>query len=203
MTTPSNQPLSTKNVQQAVQFMLGLAQYMQNGMNGLENCPVAKYFPSFPLHSRKIDDENGFWNCGPMLISGSYPPKRPRWHLKDGELRPVKRKEYAELQELYTERKEVKRPVPTFDENDLVHRIFHRLFEARRKVHPPTRKTPDGKFEYITESRSTAAYYRFKIASTGRYEVCHWLGPRCSRTVEGRFASSEPMIPHITGFSIS
>ena len=199
MTIPSNQPLSAKSVQQAVQFMLGLAQYMQNGMNGLEDCPLAQYFPSFPLHERRIDDENGFWNSGPMLISGSYPGKRPRWHLKDGELRPVKRKEYAELKELYTQRKEVKRPVPTFDGNNL----FHRLFKALQKERPPTRKTPDGKFEYITESRSTAAYYRFKIAATGHYEVDHWQGPRCSRTVKGRFASSEPMIPHITGFTMS
>jgi hypothetical protein len=199
MTTPSNQPLSAKRVQQAVQFMLGLAQYMQNGMNGLEDCPLAKYFPSFPLHSRRFDNENGYWDSLPMLISGSYPGKRPRWHLKDGELRPVKRKEYAELQELYTQRKEVKRPVPTFDENDLV----HKMFEAGRKECPPTRKTPDGKFEYITESRFMAAYYDFKIGSTGRYEVGHWLGPLCARRVEGHFASSGPMIPHITSFAIS
>ena len=89
-----NYKAHTSEYELPVKFMLTVAQCAQNGPKGI-NKKAAVFShalgadPSWPVRSL-------------ILISGSYPGKRPRWFMQKGEIRLVKHNEYKRLIDEYT-----------------------------------------------------------------------------------------------------
>ena len=74
--------------------MLTIARCVQNGPEGIDKpatiwSRVLGADPSWPVRS-------------PILISGSYPGRRPRWFMKEGEIHRVKQSEYKRLIDEHT-----------------------------------------------------------------------------------------------------
>ena len=84
----------TSDYESPVKFMLTLAQCVQNGMDGLD--------PQIALWARFIGADPSWPSRIPILISGSYPGKRPRWFMKGGEIRQVNHSEYRRLIDEHT-----------------------------------------------------------------------------------------------------
>ena len=74
--------------------MLTVARCAQNGPEGIDK-PAT-------IWSRLLGADPSWPVRSPILISGSYPGKRPRWFMKEGEIRRVKQSEYKRLMDEHT-----------------------------------------------------------------------------------------------------
>jgi hypothetical protein len=85
---------STSRYELPIEFMLTVAKCVQNGKEGINRTAA--------IWSRMLGADPSWPVRSPILISGSYPGKRPRWFMREGEIRRVKQSEYKRLMDEHT-----------------------------------------------------------------------------------------------------
>ena len=77
-----------------IEFMLTVARCVQNGKEGINRTAA--------IWSRMLGADPSWPVRSPILISGSYPGKRPRWFMQEGQIQRVKHNEFKRLIDEHT-----------------------------------------------------------------------------------------------------
>ena len=89
-----NHKANTSEYELPIKFMLTVAKCVQNGKEGINRTAA--------IWSRMLGADPSWPSRIPILISGSYPGKRPRWFMKEGEIQQVNHSEYRRLIDEHT-----------------------------------------------------------------------------------------------------